>query len=68
MKSYRFDGKGLAHPSVVVVIADDARTARRLAEKWARENSVDQDTLELDYSAAEIVQFPFVAYGWNGDY
>ena len=66
MKFYKFHGDGLALGSVVVVMAKRVDQATRIAKKWASENGVDPETLEL--TNQEIVELPSVVYGWNGDY
>lgn len=66
MKFYTFRCKGKALPAVVVVMAKELRTARRIAKKWARDNGLDDSTVDFDRS--EVAELPSIVYGWNGDY
>lgn len=67
LRVYSFVGEGRALGARIVIIAKEARQARRLAKEWAEEAGVDYDTFELD-SSEKLIDAPAVVYAWNGDY
>lgn len=66
MRFYEFTGEGVALNSSIVVAAKRNDVATRIARKWAEENGLNPDTLEM--VSVSKVGLPAVVYGWNGGY